>query len=60
MYNRFIEYLEEWKRLDSIKIHWFFKYVLYIPFGFILEMKILNKKSKLTEEYNKYLDTFIK
>lgn len=53
--KRFEEYLEEWKRLDSIEIHSIWKFLF--PIGFILEMRILNKKSKLTANYSNYIDS---
>jgi hypothetical protein len=54
LYN-FEKYMDEWKELDDFRLNWWLKYPLYLPIGFFLEMHNLNKKSKLTEEYSKYL-----
>ena len=60
MHNNFLEkfekYLNDWKELDKFRLNWWLKYPLYLPFGFWLEMKNLNKKSKLTKDYSNYLD----
>ena len=55
--ERFEQYLNEWKELDKFRLNWWLKYPLYLPFGFYLEMKNLNKKSRLTKNYSIYLDT---
>jgi hypothetical protein len=55
--QKFQEYMENWKQLDSFRLGWWFKYPLYLPFGFWLEMNNLNKKHKLTKEYNDYLNS---
>ena len=59
MQNNFLErfetYIREWKELDKFYLNWWLKYPLYLPIGFILEMRNLNKKHKLTSDYSEYL-----
>lgn len=54
---RFENYIDEWNELDSFRLNWWLKYPLYLPLGFFLEMRNLNKKGRLTKDYGKYLDT---
>lgn len=52
---KFKRYLTEWQELDKFRLNWWLKYPLYIPIGFYLEMRNLNKKSRLTKNYSNYL-----
>lgn len=62
MQNRFSvevfeKYLNDWKELDGFRLGWWLRVPLYLPFGFYLETKNLQAKSKLTKEYRNYLDS---
>jgi hypothetical protein len=61
MQNNFLEkfeqYVNDWNELDKFRLNWWLKYPFYIPIGFYLEMKNLNKKSRLTKNYSNYLNT---
>lgn len=57
--NNFQKYVDDWNKLDKFRLNWWLKYPLYLLIGFPLEIRNLNKKHKLTEEYNKQLSTFI-
>lgn len=58
--KKFDEYISEWNKLDQFRLNWWLKYPLYIPVGFFLEMRNLNKKSALTKEYSDYIETHFK
>lgn len=53
--TEFSAYIAEWKRLDAIRMHWIFRTVLYIPFGFCMSMNVLRMKHNLTKKYEEYL-----
>lgn len=55
--QKFVEYVNEWNKLDSFRLNWLLKYPLYLPIGFWLEMRNLSKKCKLTSDYSKYLES---
>lgn len=46
------KYQKDWLYLDSMRVPKIFHF-LY-PAGFIMEMRILRKKSKLTKEYEEF------